>query len=652
MLAEFSGTLSRPWQTLAHLPQARRWAAWRQQLAQITALADKYRALGEYELRKQSLALRYRAKSGEPGERLLPEAYALVREAADRALGMRHYDVQLLGGMALYHRSIAEMQTGEGKTLTATLPLYLAALAGHGAHLATANDYLACRDAELMRPLFEKLGLTVGVVVDQMQTDERRAAYACDITYGTAHEFGFDFLRDRLLLRRRAEGEADLLGQMLGEETSRRSEQPVQRSLHFMLVDEADSILIDDARTPLVISALPSADQRVAAEAYRWAAVAADQFHEGEHYTYDPAKHTVMLNAAGRQRARTLPKPDAMDAVGLFAIYEFVERAIRVGREMVRDRQYIVRDGEVVIVDEATGRLAEGRKWRAGMHQAIEAKEGLCVTFETHQAARITIQDFFLQYQRLAGMTGTAASSSREMQKIYNLRVVVVPTNRPPVRKCLPERVYGTSAAKWQAIVDEVAEVHATGRPVLIGTRSIDKSMLLAQLLAARGIEHQVLNAHRLSQEAEIIAHAGERGRVTVSTNMAGRGTDIKLGPGVYELGGLHVICSELHESPRIDRQLIGRCGRQGDPGTYRQYMALDDDLLQDAYGERRAARLRKIGTAAHGPLDGYRPLFTRAQQRLETRHFRQRKILLYQEKQRKKLQLPLGQDPYLDAPS
>ncbi len=651
MLADRSGMSAGPRTARFPLTRARRDAAWHALVAKIGALETVFQTLSDQELRKQSLALRYRAKSGESDLHLLPEAYALVREAARRALGMRHYEVQLFGGVALAHRAVAEMQTGEGKTLTATLPLYLAALRGQGAHLATANDYLAARDAELMGPLLTRLGLSVGVVTAELPTDERRAAYACDVTYGTAKEFGFDFLRDRLLLRRIEEGENDFLGQMLGHESSTRCEQPVQRSLHFMLVDEADSILIDEARTPLVISALPSAEEQLAAEAYRWAAQVVEQFSEPEHYRHDLQKHKIELTAAGRQLARQLAKPASMDRVGLFAIYEYVERAIKVAREMVRDRQYVVRDGEVVIVDEATGRLAEGRKWRGGLHQAIEAKEGLQITFETHQAARITVQDFFLRYEHLCGMTGTATSSTRELRKIYRLSVVAVPTNRPPIRQRLPERVFGTSQEKWAAIVEEVAEVHATGRPIIIGTRSIDKSQLLAQLLAARGIEHQVLNAHHLDREAEIVARAGERGRVTVSTNMAGRGTDIRLGDGVRELGGLHVICTELHESQRIDRQLVGRCGRQGDPGTFRQYLALDDDILREGLGTRAAARLRRAGERG-GDLAQYVAQFQRAQRRLEAEHFQQRKILLYQEKQRKKMQQQLGQDPYLDAPA
>lgn len=607
-------------------------------------------ALGDFELRKESLSLRYRARTGEPLDRLLVEAFALVREAGRRRLGMRHFDVQLLGGAAVHHSSIAEMQTGEGKTLTATLPMYLAALDGKGAHLATVNDYLARRDAELMTPLYEALGMSVGVIQAQQPQPKRREAYACDVTYGTANEMGFDFLRDRLLKRRIAEGNRDLFGEMLGGETAAH-ERPVQRDLHYMLVDEADSILIDEARTPLIISALPGEDEKIAAEAYRWAAEKAEKFEEDHHYTYEHKEKRVELTLEGRRLVRELPKPSATDKLPLSAIYEYIERAIKVAREMVLDRHYVVRDGEIVIVDEFTGRLAEGRKWRAGIHQAIEAREGVEVTFATSQAARVTIQDLFLRYERLTGMTGTASSSARELRKIYKVHVIPIPTNRPPIRQKLPTRVYGTSEAKWLAIVDDVAEQHALGRPVLVGTRSIDKSEIVLNLLEKRGLQCTVLNARHVAQEAEIVAEAGRQGKITVATNMAGRGTDIKLGPGVEELGGLHVVCSELHESQRIDRQLIGRCGRQGDPGTYRQFLSLDDEILLMGFGPKRALKLKKIGERATGELPGYESLFYRAQGKVERRHFRDRKIMLYQDKELQKVQRQMSQDPYLDTP-
>jgi preprotein translocase subunit SecA len=329
-----------------------------------------------------------------------------------------------------------------------------------------------------------------------------------------------------------------------------------------------------------------------------------------------------------------------------------VERAIKVAREMILDRQFVIRNGEIVIVDEFTGRLGEGRKWRAGIHQAVEAKEGVEITFATNQAARITVQDFFLRYNRLAGMTGTAASSAGELHKIYKCRVVPVPTNKPPIRQQLATLVFGTSEDKWQAIIDDIVEQHTAGRPVLVGTRSIDKSEKLSQLLAARGIEHSVLNARHVAKEAEIVAQAGQQGKVTVATNMAGRGTDIRLGTGVDDLGGLHVICTELHESQRIDRQLIGRCGRQGDPGTYRQFLALDDEILLVGFGPKKANKLKQRGEAlaGGGPVDGFESLFYTAQRRVEVRHFRDRKVLLYHEKERQKMQRAMSQDPYLDT--
>ncbi len=625
---------------------------WSANVPRIAALEEPLMQQSDYDLKKTSLSLRYRARSGEPLERLLVEAFALVREAGRRKLNMRHFDVQLLGGMAVHFNSIVEMQTGEGKTLTATLPLYLAALGGKGAHLATVNDYLAQRDADWMRPIYETLGMKVGCIQSQMPQTERLKQYSCDITYGTANEMGFDFLRDRLLKRRISEGQRDLFGAMLGK-AGAGHETPVQGDLHFMLVDEADSILIDEARTPLIISALPGEDEEREAEAYRWAAKTAPDFADEEDYEYDHKDKTVELTLGGRRRVRELPKPDSMDRMPLSTIYEHVERAIKVGREMFLDRQYVVRDGEIVIVDEFTGRLGEGRKWRAGIHQAVEAKEGVEITFATNQAARITVQDFFLRYDRLAGMTGTAITSARELRKIYKCRVLPVPTNRPPIREKLPTLVYGTAEEKWQAIIDDLAEQHQLGRPVLIGTRSIDKSELLSSLLQARGIEHTVLNARHIAKEADIVAHAGERGKVTVATNMAGRGTDIRLGEGVADIGGLHVICTELHESQRIDRQLIGRCGRQGDPGTHRQFLALDDEILLTGYGPKKAKKLEAQGKqlAGNGPLSGFDSLFYTAQRKVERKHFHDRKVLLYHEKERQKMQRQMSQDPYLDTP-
>ena len=641
---------SRGWQSIFDGLSGRRLAKWSSYLDPIASREDGLKKLSDYDLRKESLSLRYRARSGEPLDRLLVEGFALVREAGRRKKNMRHFDVQILGGAAAHHGSIIEMQTGEGKTLTATLPMYLAALDGKGAHLATVNDYLAKRDADLMRPVYEALGMTVGVIQGQQPQPSRREAYGCDVTYGTANEMGFDFLRDRLLKRSIDEGARDLFGEMLTG-AGGGGEKPVQRDLHYMLVDEADSILIDEARTPLIISAAPGEDEEIAAEAYQWAAAAAPDYEEDEHYEYEHKEKRVDLTLEGRRKVREAKKPSAMDRLPLSEIYEYVERAVKVGREMMLNRQYVVRDGEIVIVDEFTGRLAEGRKWRAGIHQAIEAQEGVEVTFETNQAARITIQDLFLRYRRLSGMTGTASSSAGELKKIYKVNVAPIPTNRPPIRKQLPTQVYGTAEEKWDAIVHEILEVHAEGRPVLVGTRSIDKSELLADLLRESDVETTVLNAKQIEQEAQIVSEAGQRGRVTVATNMAGRGTDIKLGDGVHDLGGLHVICTELHESRRIDRQLIGRCGRQGDPGSYRQYLALDDEILLVGLGVKRYERLKEQGLQSSGELNHMESLFTRAQRKVEQRHFRDRKVLLYYDKERQKMQRQMSQDPYLDSP-
>ncbi len=527
-------------------PTQRRLAQWGQIMPQIAAFEQEMQKDSDKELRKRSLSLRFRAKSGERLTALLPEAYALVREASRRATGMRHYDVQIIGGISLFHGAIAEMETGEGKTLTASLPLYLHALVGKGAHLATVNDYLAARDAEITRPTYELLGMSVGVVLTPDSQDARREAYGCDITYGTSKEFGFDFLRDRLLLRRLGHQQADFLGDGSSHRYDQGGDRPVQRGQHFCLVDEADSILIDEARTPLIIGSLGDKALEQIVATYRWAAAAAEKFEEDTHFEIDDDTKQVELNSAGRQLLRSIPQPEIMRSVGLVDLYQYVERAIKVRKDFHLDRQYVVRDGEIVIVDENTGRLAEGRKWRDGIHQAIEAKEGIEVSVPTGQAARITVQDLFLRYRHLAGMTGTAASASTEFRRIYKIRVMAVPTNRPVQRKRLPDLIFGTADEKWRAIVDDVVAMHRLGRPVLIGTRSIDKSQLLSTMLKAAGIEHRVLNAHQVAEEAQIVAEAGQRGKVTVATNMAGRGTDIKLDPSVRELGGLHVISGIL----------------------------------------------------------------------------------------------------------
>ena len=626
------------------IPVVPKLTRWRATVPTIAGWEDEMRSLSDPQLRKRSLSLRYRARCGEKLEHMLPEGFAVVREAGRRALNMRHFDVQLVGGMAMFHGNIAEMQTGEGKTLTATLAMYMHALAGEGAHLATVNDYLAKRDAEWMTPIYRMLGMSVGIIQTGMNQNDRRKAYGADVTYGTSKEFGFDFLRDRLLLRRLGE-EASVWksgANELGKQST--AEQPVHRNMHYGLVDEADSILIDEARTPLIISAIPGEAERMAVACFQWAAEHASKFEEDEHYEYDHEKRTVELNFDGRQLTRNLPKPDELGPVGLVDIYTYIERSVKVAREFHLHQQYVIQDGEIVIVDEFTGRIADGRKWSGGIHQAVEAKENVEVSVETGHAARVTVQDLFRRYKFLGGMTGTAWTSSRELKKIYGTAVYRIPTNRPPQRIRLPDRVFATNDEKYDAIVQEVRELNQVGRPVLIGTRSIDKSEELSRRLSEVDIEHVVLNAKHVEIEAEIVSEAGSRGRVTVATNMAGRGTDIKLQDGVLELGGLHVIATEMHDSARIDRQLEGRCGRQGDPGTFQQYLAMDDEILSLGFGPEK-------GEAMAALTPGDSRVFKRAQKKIEKRHFRGRKVLLYHEKHRKKVHIEMGQDPYLDMP-
>lgn len=601
------------------------------------------------QLRKESLTLRYRAKSKEPLDELLPEAFALVRLAAERELGMRHYDVQILGGIAMHRGCVIEMQTGEGKTLTAALPVYLAALSGHGAHVATANDYLASRDAALISKVYRALGLTVGVVEANTSTVGRRQAYQSDITYGTAREFGFDFLRDRLQMR----GKHGLGGSRMraGVFKSGTSEQGSQRGLHFALVDEADALLLDESGTPLVISSAPEEDAGFVSQRYRWAAKIAHRFREEDHYDYDPERRSVTFNTAGRRLVREMVDNSMLERASLPSHYETVERAIKVGRDFLRDRHYIVREDEIVIIDEFTGRTSKGRRWRGGLHQAIEAKEGLEIRPETGHAARVTVQHFFGRYQRLAGMTGTATNGAGELRRVYDMRVAIVPTNRPSLREEWEPKLFLDADSKWEAVVEEAGRLHALGRPVLIGARSIDKSEQLSHFLHEAGLAHHVLNARQVAAESKIIAAAGQAGRITVATNMAGRGTDILLGEGVASLGGLHVICTELHDSARIDRQLIGRCGRQGDPGSFRQFLALDDDILVTGFDPDRAVRWIRKATEQPGSLEKYLPLFYRAQRRVQRRKARQRRLLLFHDKQHQKSQREMGLDSYLDSP-
>ena len=628
----------------------------------IDSLEESMKALDDTRLRRLGRSLSYRARAGEPTDELLIETFAATREAGRRTLGMRHYDVQLLAGIALVHGSIVEMQTGEGKTLVATLPLMLYALAGRGAHLATVNDYLAKRDAEWMQPIFKALGLSVGIVESEMDFEARRNAYAKDVTYGTAKEFGFDFLKDRLMQRELKEGRINLGATLMGEARSGDSKL-LQRPYWFVLVDEADNVLIDEARTPLIISSpdgeMGEREQRKAA-LFHFACKLADTMVEDMHYEYDPQKRSAELLGVGRSNVRASTRPRLVDSVSMLELYDSVELALRGKIAFIRDRHYVVRDKkdepgqEIVIIDEFTGRIAEGRSWRDGLHQAVEAKEGLEVkTGRGGHAARITIQDLFARWPNLAGMTGTIATSAGEIGRTYDVGIAIVPTNRPAIRQRLKPKVCKSYDEKLLEIVRDIKDVHITGRPILVGTRSIDKSEDLSKILASEGLTHTVLNARNVASEAEIVAAAGGRNQITVSTNMAGRGTDIKLGDGVEELGGLHVICTELHDSARIDRQLVGRCGRQGDPGTWRQFLAVDDDILVEGYGPKRAKRIgRRLQRQIKSNPERLLAFFQRAQQRVEARHRRQRRALEYMERQKAESHIQMSQDPYLDAAS
>lgn len=624
-------------------------------LSKYAVLAEKINAMepilgreADAELGARSHALRLKARQGDSLNSLLVEAFALVREAAKRTIQQRHYDVQLVGGAAIHSRSIAEMETGEGKTLVATMPAYLNALQGKGVHIVTVNDYLAHRDAAWMAPIYELLGLTVGCIQTGMSDGARRAAYACDITYGTSKEFGFDFLRDELKRLQLGDTHRKSFEQaFLGRGDHNESEMPVQRTHHYAIVDEADSILIDEARTPLIIGANNQPTQEEAA-AYYGADGLAATLVRGKDFKYDPAERKAELNTAGRRKVQAVAGHSSFVTLTVDGLYEYVERALRAQIAYLRDRDYVVVNGEVVIVDEFTGRMMPGRQWQDGLHQAIQAKERLEITLETITAARVTVQDFFKRYKKLAGMTGTASSDARELRRIYKAGVFKVPTNRKGRRTWIPDRVFSTEAEKFQAVADQIIEWHNRQVPVLIGTRSIEKSERLSALLTAADIEHQVLNAKNHEIEAQIVAQAGQPGRVTVATNMAGRGTDIKLGEGVAETGGLHVIGTERHEARRIDRQLAGRCARQGDPGYCQFFVSLEDEIVE-AFGEKPAARLRKR-YRGKGELTSHsmRRLILHAQRKKERQHFRDRKLLMNYEKQRAEMRENMGLNPVL----
>ncbi len=548
----------------------------------VESLGDEYEKLSDEQLQAKTPEFRKRLENGETLDDILPEAFATAREGAKRVLGLYPFHVQIIGGIALHYGNIAEMMTGEGKTLTATLPVYLNALTGKGVHVVTVNEYLSSRDESEMGQLYKWLGLSVGLNLNSMSADEKRDAYNCDVTYSTNSELGFDYLRDNMVVYK---------------------DQMVQRPLNYAIIDEVDSILIDEARTPLIISGQAEQANSEYIRADRFVKTLVedksddDVDDEEDHgdYKIDWPTKTINLTNQGIKKA--------CEHFGLKNLYDIdnqvlvhhIDQALRANYIMLKDIDYVVQNGEVMIVDSFTGRVMEGRRYSDGLHQAIEAKEGVKIQEESKTQATITYQNFFRMYKKLAGMTGTAKTEEEEFREIYNMEVITIPTNRPIARKDLPDILYPTLDSKFEAVVKEIKERHAKGQPVLVGTVAIESSERLSQMLNQAGIPHAVLNAKNHAKEAEIIMNAGQRGAVTIATNMAGRGTDIKLGPGVKELGGLAVIGTERHESRRIDNQLRGRSGRQGDPGVTRFYLSLEDDLMKRFGGDRVKLFLDRI---------------------------------------------------------
>ncbi|MCO7176454.1 preprotein translocase subunit SecA [Sporolactobacillus kofuensis] len=573
---------------------------------EIEKLADEMKALSDDDLQAKTPEFRQRLENGETLDDLLPEAFAVVREASTRILGMTPYYVQLIGAIALHQGNIAEMKTGEGKTLVATMPLYLNALAGKGAHLVTVNDYLASRDAEQMGLLYNFLGLSVGLNTNGLSPEEKKEAYGADITYGTNSEFGFDYLRDNMVLYK---------------------EEMVQRPLNFAIVDEVDSILIDEARTPLIISgnAEKSTDLYVRANQF------ARLLTEKQDYTVDLKTKSVQLTEEGMTKAENFFGIKNLYDYSNVTINHHVSEALKAHAIMHRDTDYVVQDGQIIIVDPFTGRLMQGRRYSEGLHQAIEAKEGLEVQSESKTLATITLQNFFRMYKKLSGMTGTAKTEEEEFQSIYNMDVIEIPTNKPMIRVDNPDLIYKTQKGKFNAVVDEIATLYHRGQPVLVGTVAVETSELISKLLKRRGIPHNVLNAKNHAREAEIIENAGQAGSVTIATNMAGRGTDIKLGEGVADLGGLFILGTERHESRRIDNQLRGRSGRQGDPGESRFYLSLEDDLMKRFGSDKMKSWMERIGMDDSSPIESklVSKSVEAAQKRVEGNNFDARKQLL-----------------------
>lgn len=634
------------WLKTGGRPAASRLARWRKTATAILARSEAMRSLSDAELLKRGRELRWQAKTNVPLSELLPEGYALIREASLRELGFQHFLVQLMGGIALFEGHVAEMQTGEGKTLTATLPAYLRALTGRGCHIVTVNDYLAARDAREMGPIYERLGLTVGCIQNPMQTEERRESYSKDITYGTAKEIGFDFLRDRLRLGADTQGSYRRRNGFGGGPPA---EAPVQRGHYFALVDEGDSILIDEARTPLIIG-LTQPNTAPTVNLLRWSQRAAQRLDRNVDFVFEPDRRSAYLTDHGCRKVLLLSKPSLLDRIDSERMYKHVEQALSSRLGFQRDRDYVVVDEKIVIVDESTGRQMEGRKWQDGLHQAVEAKELIPITAATGQAARVTVQSFFRQYEHLAGMTGTAVQARRELHATYGIRVTPIPTNRPCIRTILPIRIFATLDLKWQAVAAEIIRVRALGRALLVGTPSVDASEALGRLLSERGVPYQILNARFHEKEADIVAQAGQPANVTIATNMAGRGTDIRLHAAVCQAGGLHVIATEMHSSARIDRQLVGRAARQGDPGSCQFFLSLGDELLRCLKPEK-LERLRKSGQPnSRGELPSqWLALFRSTQRFLERLHRKERKLLLRHEHQRSEAHQKMGLDPFLE---
>jgi preprotein translocase subunit SecA len=572
----------------------------------VNQLEPKMQALGDDRLRALTGQYKERIERGEPLDDLLVEAFAVVREASVRSLKMRHFDVQIIGGTVLHRGRIAEMKTGEGKTLVATLPAYLNALTGRGVHIITVNDYLAKRDTEWMGQIFNFLGMSVGTILHGLTDAERLEAYGSDITYGTNNEFGFDYLRDNMKFD---------------------AESLVQKDLHYAIVDEVDSILIDEARTPLIISGPAEKSTHLYYDVNNIIPRLKDELH----YTKDEKAKSVALTEEGVAATEKLLKTENIYDPANIELLHHVNQALKAHTMFKRDVDYIVKEGQVIIVDEFTGRLMPGRRYSDGLHQALEAKENVRIENENQTLATITFQNYFRMYDKLSGMTGTADTEAAEFKKIYDLEVSVVPTHKPMIRTDFPDAIYKTRKEKYEAALEEIITLHKKGQPVLVGTISIDVSEQIAGILKKRGIKHNVLNAKNHEAEAEIISNAGQSGAVTISTNMAGRGTDIKLGEGVTEVGGLHILGTERHESRRIDNQLRGRSGRQGDPGSSRFFLSLEDDLLRIFGGERISSIMERLGMEEGEPIE--HNLISRAienaQSKVEGHNFDIRKHLL-----------------------